>query len=135
MNKLKKPDITQGKNISVNSGSTESTNNRTPLFCLEYLQPEYCLSNCQKEEKAAFADALFKRSKMLWSEIIETGRHAAGCETIKRDAIRASIPTHLTEDVRFLALRFKGKAPMVGYREGRIFHILWIDRNFTLYKH
>jgi len=113
----------------------KSTFDSTPVFCLEYLQPQFCLSKCQKDEKAAFADALFKRSKMTWAQIIQAPKHGLGSETIERDAILASIPSHLTEDVRFMALRFKDKAPMVGYREGRIFHVLWIDRAFKLYKH
>jgi len=132
---IRKPKAGQGKNISVTSETIESTNDKTPVFCLEHLQPQYCLSKCQKDEKAAFADALFKRSKLSWGQIIQADRHGLGCETIKRDAIQAAIPSHLTEDVRFIALRFKNKAPMVGYKEGRIFHILWIDRSFTLYKH
>jgi len=24
---------------------------------------------------------------------------------------------------------------MVGYRQGHIFHVLWLDRDFTLYDH
>ena len=87
---IKKPKAAQGKNISVNAESRESTNDITPVFCLEHLQPQYCLSKCEKDEKAAFAEALFKRSKMSWGQIIQADKHGLGCETIKRDAIQAT---------------------------------------------
>jgi hypothetical protein len=45
-------------------------------------------------------------------------------------------PPHVTEDVqRFIAFRFFGKAPMVGYRVQAIFYLLWLDCSFTLYEH
>jgi len=48
--------------------------------------------------------------------------------------MHAPIPAHVTEDVqRFIAFRFSGRAPMVGYRVQAIFYLLWLDRNFTLY--
>jgi len=67
--------------------------------------------------------------------ITNSPRHGLGYEKIARTSIRAPIPTDITDDVTFIAFRFYGKAPMVGYREGYIFHILWIDRDFTLYSH
>jgi hypothetical protein len=61
--------------------------------------------------------------------------YGAGYERISRDAIRSGIPAHLKEDVNFIAFRFCGKAPMVGYRDENIFHVVWIDRAFSLYDH
>jgi hypothetical protein len=58
-----------------------------------------------------------------------------GCEKIARDAIRRPIPPGVTEDVTFLAFRFHGMKPMVGYRVNEMFHIIWFDRDFTLYDH
>jgi hypothetical protein len=55
-----------------------------------------------------------------------------GYEKISKNSIRATIPSHIKDDVIFIAFRFYGKAPMVGYRKDLIFHILWIDRTFTL---
>jgi hypothetical protein len=34
-----------------------------------------------------------------------------------------------------LAFRFCDKAPMIGYRIGRVFTVLFLDRNHTLYPH
>jgi hypothetical protein len=99
------------------------------------LRKDYCLSDCNKDEKAAFADTLHKLSQITWNEISSSSRHGAGYERINRDAIRSGIPVHLKADVNFIAFRFCGKAPMVGYRDENVFHVIWIDRTFSLYDH
>ena len=111
------------------------SNSLSPSFSLKYLQNNYHLSDCTSEEKLSFLDALLKRSKMRWSEIEQANKSGLGKENIDRNSIKAPIPSIVKEDTKIWALRFRGKAPMVGYREGEIFHILWIDRNFTLYDH
>jgi hypothetical protein len=72
---------------------------------------------------------------MTWSEIIQAPRHGMGFETITRTAIRRPIPTHITEDVTFIAFRFNGLKPMIGYRIEGMFHIIWFDCRFDLYDH
>lgn len=106
-----------------------------PVFSLRYLQKGYCLDCCQKHEKAAFADRLFRLSQMSWDEIRKSDKHGLGTEKIARNAIKAPIPKHVTQDVDFIAFRFCSKAPMVGYKIGATFYVLWLDREFKLYKH
>lgn len=74
-------------------------------------------------------------SQMTWNELHIAPKHGAGSEKISRTAIKRPIPQHITEDVSLLAFRFDGKKPMVGYRSGPTFHIVWFDRNFILYDH
>lgn len=62
-------------------------------------------------------------------------RHGNGSEIISQSQTRSSIPEHITDDTKLLAFRFYGKAPMAGYREERIFCVIWLDRDFTLYEH
>jgi hypothetical protein len=78
---------------------------------------------------------LWKISQLTWLEIMMASRHGLGTEKINSTSIDAVIPSHITEDVTFLAFRFHDKAPMVGYREGEIFHIVWIDPKRKVYKH
>lgn len=106
-----------------------------PIFCLRYIDPEYCISKCDKDDKAAFADKLLQMSQMTWVEIRMAHRHGAGAEKIARDSIHRPIPESVPEDAPLLAFRFSGKKPMVGYRMQNLFHILWFDRDFTLYDH
>ncbi len=58
-----------------------------------------------------------------------------GFETITRGAISRPVPAHITEDVTFIAFRFSGMKPMVGYRVDGMFHIIWFDCTFNLYDH
>lgn len=107
-----------------------------PIFCLRYLENDYGLDQCTKDQQASFAKALRKRSLMTWHQIWSADRHGLGAEKIVRNSIQAPIPRHITEDIEyFIALRFSGKAPMVGYRINDVFRIIWLDRDFTLYKH
>jgi hypothetical protein len=125
-----------GKKFSPSAETQKpSPEQQKPIFSLHYLQKSHCLSDCDKDEKSAFADTLHKLSQLTWNQIISSSRHGAGCERIPQNAIKATIPPHLQSDINLLAFRFCAKAPMVGYREGNIFHVVWLDRAFTLYDH
>lgn len=119
------------------SEPTINHDERPPIFSLERLQPgEYCLSELDKEHKAAFADSMFKRKDKSWRELNQAPRHGIGFEKIDKTSIKAPIPKFITEDVDyFLAFRFHGKKPMVGYRQKNIFYVLWFDHNYTVYQH
>lgn len=132
---LKQRDNGGGKRLKTPSTSTGSTQSQTPLFCLNMLQGKYCLSHCEQQERAAFADTLHKLSKLTWAQIRASNRHASGCEIISRSSLKFSLPSTVTDEVDILAFRFFGKAPMLGYRDGRTFHVLAIDRVFTAYDH
>jgi hypothetical protein len=126
----------QGKKIGTPSQARDtSPEQQKPIFSLHYLSRDFCLSACTKDEKAAFSDTLRKLSQITWNEISSSPRHGTGYERIRRDALRSSIPPHLQDDVNFIAFRFFGRAPMVGYRDENIFHVVWIDRTFSLYDH
>ncbi|WP_071883807.1 hypothetical protein [Serratia marcescens] len=124
------------KSIGVpNPPKEQDIDNSPPVFSLRYLQRDFCIERCEKNERAAFAVKLFKLSQLTWADIRQADRHGLGTEKISRDSIKAAIPEHITPDVDFLAFRFNGKAPMVGYKLGSIFYILWLDRSFKLYEH
>jgi len=100
------------------------------------MRPKHrCVNSCEKDDKAALASRLFLLSQMTWAEIGRSPRHGLGHETISRDALNAPIPQGISEDVTFLAFRFSGKKAMVGYKDARVFHIIWLDRDFKLYAH
>ncbi|MEO0985245.1 MAG: hypothetical protein AAFY20_06815 [Cyanobacteria bacterium J06639_14] len=126
----------KGKKISTPKGESEiPSGKQKPVFSFHYLNRDFCLSCCIEREKAAFADTMHRLSQLTWNEIQGSHKHGLGCEKIQRNRLRSSIPSHITEDVNFLAFRFYGKAPMVGYRDRNIFHVIWFDRAFTLYDH
>ena len=64
-----------------------------PLFSLERVQQKgYCLSDLCQADKAAFAQAIFKRRQILWSDIKKIDKHALGFEKIAKSAIKTPIP-------------------------------------------
>jgi hypothetical protein len=115
--------------------SFEIRDSDPPAFSLRYLQHDFCVTDCSKDQRAAFATKLRELSQLSWSKLRQSPRHGLGYERIPRDAIKAPVPNHVTEEVHLIAFRFDGLRPMVGYRDSGIFFILWLDRNFTLYSH
>jgi hypothetical protein len=116
----------------------EDYNEMVPLFSLERLQNgDYCLSNLEKDDKAAFADSMFKRKSVTWNQIQQMDRHGLGYEKIALSSLKKVVPPKfITEDQsNVIAFRFSGKKPMIGYRHKNIFYVLWFDHNFTVYDH
>lgn len=133
--RLTKPDKKIGKRVG--SPNAESTSALPVLFSLERCVPgKYCLSQLSSAHKAAFSDSMFKRRNITWNELRQAPKHGIGTEKIAINAINAAMPSQITEEVdTLLAIRFSAKAPMVGYRIGAVFFVLWFDHDFTLYNH
>jgi hypothetical protein len=125
----------KGQRLSVPETIDVPPEEQPPLFSLRYVNKDYSISKCTKDEKAAFADTLYQLSQLRWSQIKASSRHGLGYEKIDRNVIKSSIPSHIKDDVNLIAFRFCGLAPMVGYRDGAVFYIIWLDRDFTLYPH
>ena len=133
--RLKRERVKGGRSI-LPPAHVPDTGTLTPHFAFDEMVVGYCIADCDRDLKAAFADALWSRSKMTWLDITLAPRHGLGSEQIRRGSIKVPIPRTVTEDVdHFLAVRFQGLAPMVGYRVGRVFHVLWLDHTFTVYDH
>jgi len=132
--KIKRPEAKQGKTIATPSTGADS-GREPPSFCFKHCVREYSVESCTTEEKSALADTLWQLSQRTWNELHSAHRHGSGCEKIDRTAIRVGIPRAVTEDANIWAFRFYGKAPMLGYRDGRMFHIVWLDRAFKVYDH
>ncbi len=122
---------------TVKSQEPPNYDKHAPIFSLERLQTgSYCFSVLDQEHKAMFAEAIFRRKSLTWTEIKKAPKHGLGTEKIPKDAIKAPMPSFITEEVdEFLVFRYHGKNPMVGYRQKDVFFVLWFDHNFTLYDH
>jgi len=108
---------------------------QSPTFCLHYLDNDYGLSQCGKDLKISLIHKLYELSQLTWNQITNAPRHGLGLETIPYEQIKGRMPTHITSDQKFIAIRFHQLKPIVGYRIERIFHIVWLDYNMTLYDH
>lgn len=135
-NKLKRPGLSGGQKIAAPPVVVDKpAEQNPPVFSLRYLQGDYCISQCTRDEKAAFAERMHRLSQLTWAQLKQAPRHGLGFEKIARHNIRAGIPAHVTPDTDLLAFRFEGLKPMVGYRRDSTFFVLWLDRDFTLYPH
>lgn len=121
---------------NVKERDTWENNFNHPVFCFRYLHRNCHINKCESNEKIDLLERIVKLSGLSWQEIETTGRHGFGSEKISRESIKQDLPNDITEDVsHFLALRFSGKKAFVGFRNKFVFHILYIDRDFTLYHH
>lgn len=133
-----KPIITaqSGKLVKAHDSGKKGPGQEYPAFSLRYLSKDFCITACSKDAMASFAEKVKMLTQMSWLEITQLPRHGLGFEKIPRKKIRGGIPTHVTPDVEyFWAFRFHGKAPMVGYKNGETFFVLWFDEKFRLYDH
>lgn len=133
--KIKKP-VTEKSN-RINISETVDYDTMPPIFSLERVQNgDYCFSVLDKENKSQFAESMFKRRALSWSQVKSQGRHALGFEKIAKNSIKTRLPPFIKDDFEyFLAFRFNGLKPMVGYRIKDVFYVLWFDHNLTLYDH
>jgi hypothetical protein len=106
-----------------------------PLFSLSHVATSHCITSCETPDRAAFASRIRELSQLTWRQIKSTGRHGLGFEKIPRDKLRVGVPETITEDVKFIAFRFSGMKPMIGYRVNDIFHVIWFDRSLDVYDH
>ena len=121
-----------GKIKPTDVSSTQSIMDRRPKFSLKYLSGQYCLSNCNKEEKAAFADRIHRLSQQTWSQIFQGDRHGSGFEKINEPL--SWISNNFSEK-QIIAFRFSGMKAMIGFADKEIFYVLGLDRSFSSYGH
>ncbi|WP_231420741.1 hypothetical protein [Sphingomonas sp. Leaf205] len=118
-------------------GKPVSTNTMRPLFSFEHMKEGggYSVECCEQDDRASLALRLHKLGRMTWGEIGNAPRHGLGTEKIARSSMVPALPSVVTEETNLLAIRFSGMKPMVGFRDGRVFHILFLDKDFTAYPH
>lgn len=84
-----------------------------------------------------FMKRLNKLSELGWKGINTSHRHSYGMEKITQDMIKPQLPGVITPEVQLFAFRASGNnLPFVGFREGKVFHILYIETSFgDIYDH
>lgn len=134
--RIKPPLINKGSKISVTEAQLKVLEFDYPIFCFKHLHPKHNLDQCDKDEKSALVEQLAKLSQLSWVQVQMADRHGLGSEKISRSSIKSSIPASITDDVQdFLAFRFSGKKPFIGFRNQFILHIVYIDKSFSVYDH
>lgn len=108
-----------------------------PLFSFRHLQ-HASFTDCKE---VTFFQNFMKRLKNLselgWNGINASQRHSYGMEKLPQNIIKPQLPTIITPEVQLFAFRATGNnLPFVGFREGKIFHIVFIETSFgDIYNH
>ena len=108
-----------------------------PLFSFRYLQ-ETSFVKCKLSSFFVdFIIRLKKLSQLGWKIIDHSSRHGFGLEKIPQNILVHKLPSAITPEVPIYAFRAKGNnLPFVGFREGKVFHIIFIESRFgDIYQH
>jgi hypothetical protein len=113
-----------------------STDGDGPAFCFTQTRPGYRIADLDQSMKALLLNRLEALSGFTWREIRNL-RHEAGCEPIPRTRMIVPIPSSLRPNDDILSIRVEkhGLFRLIGFRDGRIFRVLWIDPNGNCYPH
>lgn len=108
-----------------------------PAFCFLYTQPGFRIGDLvDDKDKVAVLDIIETLSQKTWGWITRSGKQH-GSEKIPLHQLHENVPTCVgaTDDV--LSFRVKSRATyrLLGFRNGRILHVLWIDRDGRVYDH
>lgn len=110
-----------------------------PIFSFKYLQ-DVSVKDCKSPD--FFKEFLFrlkKLSELGWNEIAKSDRHSFGTEKIPYKQIKPKnlLPKFITPEVDLTVFRATGSNfPFVGFRESKIFHVIFIETQFgDIYDH
>ncbi len=87
--------------------------------------------------RAEFLEKWHKRSVLTWKELAaKHHRHGLGAEFIPASVIKPQIPRQFQDLEKFRVYRHKGNLPFVGWKDGEVFYVIWIEKAYNeLYKH
>lgn len=89
------------------------------------------------KRKADVSEATYRRRDLTVNEIHQLSHWKLGFEPIPLDQLRGvSRPPFLTPEVDSIqVLRMPDNGRLLGITEGRVFYVLWIDFDLSIYNH
>lgn len=139
MKRIAPPSPKHGQRMKVTPGAVDrgSTNSARPHFSLCHMVAGlHCIDSCEATARSVFADALWRRSRLTWGELLQAPRQGLGFEKIPRSRISVPIPQTITEDVQhFLVFRAGDETRLIGFRSADVLHIVWFDTKLDAYAH
>ena len=100
-------------------------------FAFPYTVKGFSIEDCDPAEMLALMKNLAQRSQMTWQQMQDAPHTGAGTEKIAPGQISA-IPAGVPED-NLLVLRTGKRGRVVGYRDGDVFVVVWVDPKHKLY--
>lgn len=116
--------------------SDSGTESLISFSFIHFSEKDYGLRDCTIKDLVSLIRKLKVLGTKTWTEISRSGKHELGCEILKTCELRKPLPSSVPANIdKVMCFRYKEKAPMIGFREGSVFHIVFLDRDFTLYQH
>lgn len=107
-----------------------------PVFSFYNIQKGFSLDDLENDEKFSFIKKIVLISQSKWIELKNANKNGYGCEVLtNRNSIKATMPSCFPNDASIVVFRFHEKKPMIGFRQKDVFHIVWLDKNLTIYDH
>ena len=107
-----------------------------PLLSMRFLQKDWGFSPLDDSMRLAFLEKWHKRSSFTWKELAQHQGHGLGSEFIPSSQIKPAIPRQFQDVEKFRVFRHQGNLPFVGWRDGAIFYLIWIEKEYNdLYNH
>lgn len=119
------------KNNKIPAKATElhkqSTDNETPVFSFKHVCENHCqLSEWQKQELSILIGTFKAMENLCWKDV----RKSAGLNMKPvTDSIVYSLPHSVPSDATIQEVKVDDGKRLFGYRAGRVFCIIWFDRN------
>lgn len=131
--KIKVPQNNSGK-VSLNA----KTKDDMPVFCFRYINDKYSLDNLWNDKKEGFniIKRILEYSKYTRIEIDKMPRQKWWTEKISKDGILKAIPSWF-EYESILSIRYDnwGLGRIIWSKSGNIFHVLFLDNQWKVYRH
>ncbi len=135
MPKLKKQQLNRGKFVIEPQGELPNSDKSYPVFSFRFLQSNFGINSCNGVQITSFVSKFHLISQLTWGDWKLTSRTGLGYEKIARNSIKAPIPSVITADIEYFQVFRFYDGRCVGYRDGIIFYIVWLDGSFKLYDH
>lgn len=135
-NRIKDPDIA-GSDRIIPPADVQSTNQMHPAFCFRHIENMYSLKNCDKDTQALLSQKLEELGQLNWENIQKADKKGKGHEIIEQNSLKKRQKGQIPADRKYLSFRLgKGKnSVFIGYRQGKVFYVVWIDPHGKVYSH
>lgn len=139
---IKNPDYNKDPQFSESIANSKGHLSQNTVFCFKHIHRGYdieklCERRVQNKTVKSFIKKIQKLSQVEISEIMASDKFTIGYELLPISILRVKIPSSVTDDIQNVhVFRFNGKkGRIIGYYDGNIFHILFIDHSLSLYDH
>jgi hypothetical protein len=134
----KQRDAFLAKHKLENQQANISVNDTFPKFSFEHcFNASRSISKTDKKAKLAVIDKLITLSQMTWQAIKNLGKEQ-GFEKIPKSSFNSlpNVPAKFEKETKVVVFRLPKKlGRLIGYIEGNIFFVVWIDTKFDMYDH